>query len=95
MADSRIVPSRTIVPPGTVSDDMKTLIGAIGSGFFEDVPQSVDAWKAKIAAFSEPIEAALQVWEGQSHGQYMASITAPETRAYHDEVMAFLDGHLA
>jgi epsilon-lactone hydrolase len=36
----------------------------------------------------------LQVWEGQSHAQYMADINAPETREYHDEVARFLDLHL-
>lgn len=40
------------------------------------------------------IEATLQVWEGQSHAQYMADVTAPETREYHDEVARFLDRHL-
>lgn len=40
------------------------------------------------------VEAVLQVWEGQSHTQYMADITAPETREYHDEVGAFFDRHL-
>ena len=40
------------------------------------------------------VEAVLQVWEGQSHAQYMADVTAPETREYHDEVARFLDRHL-
>jgi acetyl esterase/lipase len=40
------------------------------------------------------VEAILQVWEGQSHGQFMADITAPETKEYHDEVAAFLSQHL-
>jgi epsilon-lactone hydrolase len=37
------------------------------------------------------VEAVLQIWEGQSHTQYMADITAPETREYHDEVQRFFD----
>src|SRR5262245_8411849 len=41
------------------------------------------------------VEAVLQVWEGQSHAQYIADITAPETREYHDEVARFFDQHLA
>jgi epsilon-lactone hydrolase len=41
------------------------------------------------------VEAVLQVWEGQSHLQYMMDITAPETKEYHDEVARFLDKHLA
>jgi len=41
------------------------------------------------------VEAVLQVWEGQSHLQYMMDITAPETKEYHDEVARFLDLHLA
>jgi len=40
------------------------------------------------------VEAVLQVWEGQSHTQYMVDITAPETKEYHDEVMRFFDLHL-
>lgn len=40
------------------------------------------------------VEAVLQVWEGQSHAQYMADVTAPETREYHDEVARFFDRHL-
>lgn len=40
------------------------------------------------------VGADLHVWEGQSHGQYMANIDAPETRTYHDEVSAFLHRHL-
>jgi acetyl esterase/lipase len=40
------------------------------------------------------VEAVLQVWEGQSHTQYMVDITAPETKEYHDEIARFLDRHL-
>jgi acetyl esterase/lipase len=40
------------------------------------------------------VEAILQVWEGQSHAQYLTDIAAPETREYHDEVAAFFDRHL-
>lgn len=40
------------------------------------------------------VEAVLQMWEGQSHAQYLADITAPETREYHDEVARFFDRHL-
>jgi acetyl esterase/lipase len=40
------------------------------------------------------VEAVLQVWEAQSHVQYMAKPTAPETREYHDEVVHFFDRHL-
>ena len=40
------------------------------------------------------VEAVLQVWEGQSHTQYMVDITAPETKEYHDDVMRFFDLHL-
>jgi monoterpene epsilon-lactone hydrolase len=40
------------------------------------------------------VEAVLQVWEGQSHVHYMADITAPETKEYHDEVARFFDRHL-
>ena len=42
------------------------------------------------------VEAVLQVWEGQSHAQYMlAGEDVPELREYHDEVARFFDGHLA
>ena len=41
------------------------------------------------------VEARLQIWEGQSHAQYMRDITAPETKEYHDEVVQFLNLHLA
>lgn len=40
------------------------------------------------------IEAVLQVWEGQSHTQYMADIAAPETKEYHDEIARFFNKHL-
>jgi len=40
------------------------------------------------------VEAVLQVWEGQSHAQYMFDITAPETKEYHDEIARFFDIHL-
>lgn len=40
------------------------------------------------------VEAVLQVWEGQSHAQYLVDIEAPETREYHDEVARFFDLHL-
>jgi len=41
------------------------------------------------------VEAVLQVWEGQSHAQYMFDISAPETAEYHEEVARFFDLHLA
>ena len=40
------------------------------------------------------VEAVLQVWEGQSHAQYISDITAPETKEYHDEIARFFDLHL-
>ena len=41
------------------------------------------------------IEAVLQMWEGQSHVQYMSDITAPpEVKEYHNEVARFFDLHL-
>lgn len=40
------------------------------------------------------VEAVLQVWEGQSHAQYMFDVNAPETWEYHDEVARFFDLHL-
>jgi monoterpene epsilon-lactone hydrolase len=40
------------------------------------------------------VEAVLQLWEGQSHTQYMTEPGAPETREYHDEVARFFDRHL-
>ena len=40
------------------------------------------------------VEAALQVWEGQSHAQYNADPTAPETKEYHDEIAHFFGLHL-
>ncbi|MBC5766247.1 alpha/beta hydrolase [Ramlibacter albus] len=40
------------------------------------------------------VEAVLQVWEGQSHTQYIGDFNAPEVREYHEEVARFLDRHL-
>jgi hypothetical protein len=40
------------------------------------------------------VEAVLQVWEGQSHAQYMSDMTAPETKEYDDEIARFFDLHL-
>jgi len=40
------------------------------------------------------VEAVLQIWEGQSHAQYMSDINAPEVKEYHDEIARFFDLHL-
>jgi acetyl esterase/lipase len=40
------------------------------------------------------VEAELQMWEGQSHVQYMSDINAPEVKEYHDEIARFFDLHL-
>jgi acetyl esterase/lipase len=40
------------------------------------------------------VEAVLQVWEGQSHAQYLSDITAPEVKEYHSEIARFFDLHL-
>ena len=40
------------------------------------------------------VEAVLQVWEGQSHAQYLRDISAPETKEYYSEVTRFFDAHL-
>jgi acetyl esterase/lipase len=40
------------------------------------------------------VEAVLQVWEGQSHTQYNADPTAPETKEYHAEIARFFGLHL-
>jgi acetyl esterase/lipase len=40
------------------------------------------------------VEAVLQMWEGQSHVQYMSDITAPEVKEYHTEVARFFELHL-
>ncbi len=44
---------------------------------------------------SAGVEAVLQLWEGQSHAQYLADPGVPETREYHAEVAAFFDRNLA
>lgn len=44
---------------------------------------------------SAGVEAVLQVWEGQSHAQYLMDAAAPETIEYHQELASFLDTHLA
>jgi acetyl esterase/lipase len=41
------------------------------------------------------VEALLQVWEGQSHVQYMSDPAIPEVREYHEEVARFFDSRLA
>jgi monoterpene epsilon-lactone hydrolase len=41
------------------------------------------------------VEAVLQLWEGQSHAQYLSDFNAPEVREYHAEVARFFDLHLA
>lgn len=40
------------------------------------------------------VEAVLQVFEGQSHAQYMRDASAPETREAFDEIALFFDKHL-
>jgi len=40
------------------------------------------------------VEALLQLWEGQSHTQYIRDPSAPETKEYHEEVARFFDAHL-
>ena len=41
------------------------------------------------------VDAILQLWEGQSHAQYLRDVTAPETKEYHREVTHFFDRYLA
>lgn len=41
------------------------------------------------------VEAQLEVYEGQSHGQYVADPAAPETREAFGEITKFFDAHLA
>jgi len=41
------------------------------------------------------VEAMLNVFEGQSHAQYLSDETAPETREVFEEIAAFFDRHLA
>ena len=40
------------------------------------------------------VDAELEVFEGQSHAQYQADPTAPETKEYFAEVVRFFDAHL-
>ena len=40
------------------------------------------------------VEASLQVYEGQSHGQYSRDVDAPETKEAFEEIAHFLDKHL-
>ena len=40
------------------------------------------------------VEAALQVFEGQSHGHYLRDDTAPETREVFEEIALFFDRHM-
>jgi acetyl esterase/lipase len=40
------------------------------------------------------VDATLQVWEGQSHGQYNRDPDAPETKEYNEEIARFFDHHL-
>ena len=40
------------------------------------------------------IEAALQVFEGQSHAHYLRDDTAPETREVFEEIARFFDRHM-
>ena len=40
------------------------------------------------------VEAALEVFEGQSHAQYLADTTAPESKEAFEEMAAFFDRHL-
>jgi len=40
------------------------------------------------------VEAILQVYEGQSHGQYMRDASAPETKEAFEEIAHFFDKHL-
>jgi len=40
------------------------------------------------------VEAALQIYEGQSHAQYERDVTAPETKEAFAEIAQFFDKHL-
>ena len=40
------------------------------------------------------VEAQLQVFEGQSHGQYYRDVNAPETKEAFEEIARFFDKHL-
>ena len=40
------------------------------------------------------VEAVLQLWEGQSHAQYMGSVDSPETKEAFTDIARFFDTHL-
>ena len=40
------------------------------------------------------VEAELEVFEGQSHGQFQPAVNAPETREAFEEIARFFDKHL-
>ena len=40
------------------------------------------------------VDAVLQVYEGQSHGQYSRDVSAPETKEAFEEIAQFFDKHL-
>src|SRR3954454_18720884 len=48
----------------------------------------------QVPAHALPLPKVLQVFEGQSHAQYYADPTGPETIEYHTEVARFFDDHL-
>jgi hypothetical protein len=41
------------------------------------------------------VEAALQIFEGQSHAHYLRDDSAPETKEAVAEISAFFDEHMA
>lgn len=89
----KTAPSRSIPVPDTVSPQMKRVLAREQDPKFNDAPIKLEGWKAKVAA-AAGVEAVLQVWEGQSHTQYMADIEVPKTKEYHDKVSRFFDQHL-
>ena len=103
---AREVPSRAIPVPDTVSPQMQAVIARPFDPSFNLVPQTTAEWKARVEKVAlatvaglpklraAGIEAVLQMWEGQSHAQYMSDITAPEVKEYHNEVARFFDLHL-
>ena len=89
--DTRDLRNKKIPVPDTVSPQMQKLIAAPLTPTWNVIPKTAEEWKAQVKT---GVEAALQMFEGQSHAHYYRDVDAPETREAVEEIARFFDKHL-
>lgn len=75
---SRTVPSRELPVPDTVSPEMQQAIALPARTLYRESPSTAEEWKA-LATRQAGAVAQLEVYEGQSHGQFYLAVDAAES----------------